>query len=183
MRRINALISVAMLLLFLFHVIEGGLELAGMIKGGSQVFLFLSYVLIALLALHVLIGMKYTVDTILAGKRSGIFYVKENRLFLIRRISGFALLILLALHIYLFRGMGEGSAFRLRQFDLAALVSQICMVLSLILHLLTNIRPLRIALGLADKKNIKTDVAWILAILLFLSGNAFFVYYLRWQVS
>ena len=182
MRRLNAIVSAAMLLLFLIHMIEGGMELAGMRKGGDGIFSLVSYALAVLLIIHVLLGIKFTIDTVIAARRSGTFYVKENRLFLARRISGFALFVFLALHMYLFRGMGEGTAFRLRRFDFAAFASQICMVLSLMLHLVTNIKPLRIALGLEDKKNIRMDAAWILAILLFLSGIAFFIYYLRWQV-
>ena len=88
----------------------------------------------------------------------------------------------MAMHILLFTGTNEGGVYRLKLFDMMGLISQILMVVSLMVHLVTNIPPLRIALGLTDKRDLKSDVILILSVLLLLSGVAFIVYYIRWQV-
>ena len=56
------------------------------------------------------------------------------------------------------------------------------MVLSLLVHLACNITPLRIALGLQDRKKLRIDLLLVLSILLLLAGAAFVVYYIRWNV-
>ncbi len=182
MRRLNAIITALIIPLFLVHLIWGSLILTGMTNGGSRIFRLIATAMLFLIAAHVTISIKLTVDTIRAVKRSGTFYWRENLLFLIRRISGFAMLFFILAHVLIFQGRISGGAFRLNLFDAAALASQILMVVSLLLHLCANITPLRIALGLRDGRNIRTDLAFILAILLLLAGAAFIVYYLRWQV-
>ncbi|MBR1471489.1 MAG: hypothetical protein IJ600_07610, partial [Lachnospiraceae bacterium] len=78
-------------------------------------------------------------------------------------------------------GKQAEGAFLMRHFDRMALLTQICMVLSLLVHLATNIRPLKIALGIEDKKNFKTDLLIVLSVLLLLAGIAFLLYFLRWR--
>ncbi len=182
MRRLNGMATMCIMILFLVHLIWGGLLLLGQVKGGNPVFATFSYAMMVFICIHVLIGIKLTIDTIVAAKRSGVFYWKENCLFLLRRISGFALLIFIAVHFIIFSGTNDDGVYRLREFDMTALISQILMVLALFVHLITNITPLRITLGISDKRNIRTDIAIIVSILLLLSGVAFLIYYIRWQV-
>ena len=181
MRRANAIISAALLVLFVIHMVWGGLSLIGA-GGGNPVFSILTYIFMALAIVHIIIGVKLTVDTIMAAKSSGVFYFKENRLFLARRISGFALIVFMAVHVAVFSGTNDGGRFRLNLFDLDALIFNILLVASLFVHLACNIRPLKIALGLSDKKNFKTDVVLVLSILLLFAAAAFLIYYVRWQV-
>ena len=182
MRKFNAIVTAVIMLFFLIHMIWGGLMMTGMVKGGNKVFSALSYTMVVFICVHVVIAVKLTIDSIIAGIKSGTFYLKDNSLFLTRRISGFALLVFMAMHILLFTGTNEGGVYRLKLFDMMGLISQILMVVSLIVHLVTNIPPLRIALGLTDKRDFKSDVILILSVLLLLSGVAFIVYYIRWQV-
>lgn len=182
MRRINALTTVCVMVLFVMHLIWGAMILCGMIKGGNQVFSFFSNLLIILILVHVLISLKLTFDTIAVWKKTGAAYLWENRLFWIRRVSGLALMLFIAVHMLIFStDMSAGSP-RLRLYDLPALISQILLVVSLLIHLLTNISPLRIALGLRDRGNFRADALCVLAILLLLSGTAFLIYFLRWRV-
>ena len=181
MRKVNAIVTTVIMAFFLIHMIWGGLMMTGMVKGGNKVFSAISFTMVLFICVHVIIGFKLTIDSIIAGIKSQTFYIKENILFLTRRISGFALLIFVAVHIILFTGTNEGGAYRLRPFDMAALVSQILMVVSLMAHLTTNITPLRIAFGITDKRDLKSDAVLIISILLLLSGIAFTVYFIRWQ--
>ena len=69
MRKINALITPLIMVLFLVHMIRGGLELAGMTKGGSSLFMALSHLMLALIAVHAVISISLTVDTIRISRR------------------------------------------------------------------------------------------------------------------
>lgn len=181
MRKWNALLTVGILVLFVIHMIWGGLELTGMTKGGSTLYTALSHTLMLLIALHMLIGIKLTIDTVRIGRRAGVHYGRQNLLFWVRRISGFALMLFLLVHVLIFMGNHDAGAYRLNRFGGVQLASQLLLVASLLVHLLCNITPLRIALGLGDQKNFRTDVLLVLAILLVLAGGAFVVYFTRWQ--
>ncbi len=182
MRRLNAIIVSLSMLLFLVHMVWGILGLAGFVKGGNAFFSILSYVMLTLVATHVVISVKLSIDTVIASKRSGVSYIKANRLFWIRRISGMALMVFMLMHILIFSGKNVGGVFLLNTFDMLALMTQIFMVLSLIVHLLCNITPLRIALGIEDKAGIRVDVMLVLAVLLLISAAAFVIYYIRWRM-
>ena len=180
MRKWNALLSMGILVLFLVHAIAGALNLAGLSAGGSQFMKVLAWVMTALIAAHTLIGIKLTADTLRASKKSGVSYPKENRLFWLRRLSGFAIMLFIVCHLLIFAGGGEN--FRLHLFAGAELTTQILLVLSIAVHVLTNIKPLMLALGARGMRELLTDVLLVLTVLLLLSGTAFVVYYVRWRV-
>lgn len=182
MRKANAIVTVLIMVLFLIHMIWGGMELAGMIRGGSALFKVLSHTMILLIMIHIGIGIVTTVQTIRACRQSGVSYFRQNRLFWIRRISGFALMLFMICHIVIFTGTQESGTYRLSLFAGVQLATQILMVVCLLVHLLCNITPLRIALGIEDRHRFRTDVLLVLAILLLLAGIAFVVYYIRWKV-
>jgi multisubunit Na+/H+ antiporter MnhF subunit len=56
------------------------------------------------------------------------------------------------------------------------------MLLALAIHLLSNIKPVAVALGLYGGKGYVRDILLILAIVLAVCAVAFVVYYLRWNV-
>ena len=182
MRKINAVITPIILVLFLVHMIWGGLELAGMTKGGNALFSVLSRLLLALVCVHVLVSVWLTVRTLRTVRRSGASYTKENRLFWIRRGSGLALMLLLAAHVLLMSGTTRSGAYRLNLFAGSQLAVQILMVLALLVHLACNITPLRIALGLEDPRKLRIDLLLVLTVLLLLAGAAFVIYFIRWQM-
>lgn len=181
MRKLNACVTAAIFILFLVHMIWGIFSMTGLTAGGNKVFSFLAYFMTFLVFVHVLIGCKLTYDTLKAQRLAGVSYFKDNMLFWIRRISGFALLIFMAAHIFVFKGRRENGNFRLNNFDLTALILQILMVLSLLVHVLIGVKPLRLSLGIEDKRDLKTDILIVLSVLLLLSAVAFLVYYIRWQ--
>ncbi len=181
MRKFNALLTTAIMMLFLYHMIYGGLILSGMVPGGSPIFRVTAYLMLFLIVVHIVIGIKLTIDTLIAEKKSKVSYRKYNRLFWVRRISGFSIMLFMALHVFIFTGTNSEGQYILREFGWLPLLSQLLMVLSLLIHLASNITPLRIALGISDKKNIRTDVLWVISILLILSAIAFIIYFFRWR--
>jgi succinate dehydrogenase/fumarate reductase cytochrome b subunit len=181
MRKGNALVSVAILILFLLHAVGGSFQLMGLMPGGSALMEALAWIMVILVAVHMLIGIVLTGKTVHSLRKSGVHYFKENLVFWIRRISGFALMLLVFLHFALFVQTGEGI-FRLHDFDMPQLVGQALMLLALAIHLLCNIRPLAIALGLYGGNGYGRDVLLILSVVLAFCALAFVVYYLRWNV-
>jgi hypothetical protein len=181
LRKINTLLTAGIIVLLLIHGIAGGFQMMGVIPGGSSLVQVLTWVMLGLLLAHTLIGIILTVKTFRASLRADASYLKENKLFWIRRISGFALMLFVLLHLIVFLQTGSGI-FRLHDFGMTQLVGQMLMMISLIIHLLCNIKPIAIALGLHSGKGYGRDVLLILAIVMAFCTAAFVVYYLRWNV-
>ena len=180
MRKWNALNSMGIIVLFLIHAITGGLQLAGIIGGGNPVLKVLAWIMLVMIAAHVVIGIKLTADSLLACKKAGVSYFKENKLFWTRRISGFATIIFVLLHVILFMGNTSAGAYRLNLFATPQLVVMIFFVVSVAVHVLTNIKPLMIALGQKGLKEFVTDILLVISAFLIFSGIAFVIYYIRW---
>ena len=181
MRKVNAVVTALIMVLFTVHMVRGILVLTGMTAGGGAIYTALTHLLLTLIAVHVVLSVSLTVKTLFTSRRAGVLYLKPNRLFWIRRISGFALMLFLISHILIFRGTTASGAYRLNLFGGAQLATQLLLAASLLVHLIGNISPLRIALGIEDRRAFRTDLLLVLAILLFLAGAAFVVYYIRWS--
>ena len=181
MRKWNAILSMGILALFLIHAIAGSFQLSGFIHGGSAIMEKIARAMVCLIFIHFVIGIKLTADTVKAVKKSGTSYFKENKLFWIRRISGFAVMLFVIFHIMIFLGTNNG-AYRLNLFEGIQLSSQLLLVLSVAVHVVTNIKPLMISIGAKSYKMFLTDIILVLSVLLVFMGAAFIVYYLRWNV-
>ena len=72
MRRINALLTAGIMILFLLHLFRGVFIMLGVVPGGSDVFGACSYLMLVLTAAHIAIGCKLTYDTLTAIRKSGI---------------------------------------------------------------------------------------------------------------
>ena len=179
MRRLNAILTVFILVLFLVHAIAGGFQLLGL---GQTALKAVGWICLALIAVHAGIGVKLTVDSVLVWRKTGVGYFRENRIFWLRRISGFAVLAFLALHLLAFHGSGSGGSYRLPWFTAGKLVCQILLVLSVGIHGISNLRPSALSLGAAGWRQWAADILLILALLLLFMGTAFVIYYLRWNV-
>ena len=180
MRKANAVLSALIMVLFLIHGIEGSFQLMGF-RASSNGMKALAWGLLALICLHTLIGIKLTWDSIKICKKTGVSYFKENKLFWARRLSGFAIMILIAFHVFAF-GETVNGVYRLQWFTAFKLATQILLLLTVALHVLMNVRPLLIGLGIPSLKERVPDI-WIwLSVLLVFMSVAFIVYYLRWNL-
>lgn len=182
MRRVNAWLGVAIIVLFLVHGIAGGYQLAGILPGGNQVLTVLAWVLVALVVAHVVIGTILTVQSVRVSRASGKVYAKENAAFIVRRVSGFAILVFLVAHVIIFYGDYSSGSYRLSLFEGPQLVLSICLVVSLAVHILSNIRPLFIGLGV-NQRSRRADLVIILAVVLVFCAIMFAVYFYRWNVG
>jgi succinate dehydrogenase hydrophobic anchor subunit len=181
MRKINSVISVIILILFFIHSVMGGFRLIGIISGGNAFMQPAAYVMAVLISVHLVIGIKLTADTLKAEKKSGVSYSKANKLFWIRRISGFLIMLFALFHIMIFVNIGDG-AYRLKLFAFPELFTQICLVLSAAVHVISNIKPLEIAVGIRTGRSAAADIFFVITVLLLFSAAGFAVYFLRWLV-
>lgn len=181
LRKVNAIISMAVIVLLLVHAVAGGFQLMGILSGGGRMLAVMAWVMTGLIGLHIIIGVKLTADTLLAIRKSGVSYPGENRIFWARRISGFAVMLFIFCHIAVFL-QPKGAVYRLTAFEGIQLATQIFMVLSLAVHVLTNVKPLLISFGIKGFRIYVKDVLFVLAIVMFFSGIAMVIYYLRWNV-
>ena len=176
MRRVNLILVAGMLVTFLLHAIMGALQLAGANADAQKP---VAWICVGFIAAHTVVTTILGIQTLRARRKSGAGYFRANQLFWARRISGAAILIPLVMHLVFFRA-SNAEAYRLQVFTAGRLISQLLLVLALALHVLLNVKPLMIALGVRDTKSFTTDLMLILSVVLLLAGAAFVVYYLRW---
>ena len=69
---------------------------------------------------------------------------------------------------------------RLEVFNTGRLISQLLMVAALGVHIITNIRPMFISLGIKGIKKYVVDILVVLSVLLLVFAVAFVVYFARW---
>lgn len=89
-------------------------------------------------------------------------------------------MVFVLLHVILFMGDTSGGAYRLNLFAAPQLIVMIFFVISVAVHVLTNIKPLMIALGQKGLKEFVTDILLVISVVLIFSGIAFIIYYIRW---
>lgn len=176
LRKLNVFTVLGMLLCFAAHGIMGSLKLMG---ADTSALKAAAWAGLCFIAAHIVITSILTEQTLYALKRSGAGYFRNNLLFWARRISGFAIVIPLAVHLFIFRS-GDTSAFRLQPFTSPVLVFHILMIVTIAFHVITNIRPLLISLGVKDRKAFSADMLFIISVLMLIFTAAFSVYYMRW---
>lgn len=177
MRKINTILSVLLLVIFMLHGLMGSFMLLGI---GSSAGKILAWVGVAVLAAHTVIGVILTINTLKIYKNAGNSYLKQNAVFWARRASGLAILILMFFHIGLFGGVQDGI-YILFPFTTVKLITQLLLVAALFIHLFINIRPLLVSLGIISYKERRGDIYLILSVLLLFSAGAVIIYYIGWH--
>ena len=177
MRKANGILAGVILILFLAHGILGGFQLLG---SGHVLSKAISFILIALVLVHIVIGIGLTVDSLRIQKKTGAGYFRRNLLFWAGRISGFAIMAFLLFHMTAF-GIRTPEGFRLHPFTAFRLVTQLLLVVSIAVHVGANVEPMLITFGMRGLKKRAADVLFVLSVLLLFMSIAFFVYYFRWH--
>ena len=177
MRKINTILSVLLLVIFMLHGLMGSFMLLGI---GSSAGKILAWVGVAVLAAHTVIGVILTINTLKISTNAGNSYLKQNAVFWARRASGLAILILMFFHIGLFGGVQDGI-YILFPFTTVKLITQLLLVAALFIHLFINIRPLLVSLGIISYKERRGDIYLILSVLLLFSAGAVIIYYIGWH--
>ena len=140
----------------------------------------LAWIGVCILAVHAVIGVYLTVKSLKTAKNTDEKYLRENKVFWARRASGLAILILLFFHIGMFGEVRNGQ-YILFPFTTTKLITQLLFIASVAVHILINIRPLLVSLGIISFKKRKGDIYLILSVLLLFMSGAVIFYYIGWQ--
>ncbi len=180
MRRVNSILTIIMFILFTVHMVSGAFILLGIVPGGNEILAVVSFAFALILVIHALIGVKLTIDSLIACKRSGASYFKENRRFWAARISGFAIMLFVFSHMSSLGAKVTDGVPLLERFGVSELVLELLFVLSIAVHVILNVKPQLISLGFKGVKEYAIDILFVLSVLLLFAGAAFVVYYFRW---
>lgn len=123
MRRYNGNIGLLLIALLVIHMLMGACIMTGVIQVSPLWKKVLSYSMVGLLLLHMAIGVELTKKSL----KSRTPYPRQNRNFWTARWSGFAMIPLVAYHIWFFTDTGD--LVRLKFFGVLQLVSSVLLVL------------------------------------------------------
>ena len=179
MRRFNAILSALVLALFILHGVLGAFQL---VDAGSVTMKGLAHGMLTLIAIHAILGIILTWDAVRVWRKTGAAYFRANRIFWARRLSGLAIMLLIAFHVTAFSYTVEG-AFRLKPFGAFKLATQLLLVLSIAVHVITNVKPALIAFGVKRLRPRASDILFVLSAILILMAAAFIIYYIRWNAG
>ena len=93
---------------------------------------------------------------------------------------GVAILLMLFFHIGVF-GRVQDGVYILFPFTTVRLLTQLLLVASVFVHLLLNLRPLLVSLGIVRDKEQRGDLYLILSILVLFAAGSIILYYIGWN--
>lgn len=126
MRKWNNIFARVIIVLFLLHALMGSLMLLGMSNISWKP---LSWLLLAAVIAHGVLGTLATVQAVKSGKASGKWYLRQNTAYWTKRFSGLAILILLAFHISVYTTTVNGTFF-LKEFTFGRMAAQLLLIFS-----------------------------------------------------
>ena len=141
---------------------------------------FLAWIGVGILAAHTVLGLLLTAQIFRASRYGGKPYGKQNALFWARRASGLAILLMLFFHIGVF-GKVQNGVYILFPFTTVRLLTQLLLVASVFVHLLLNLRPLLVSLGIVRDKEQRGDLYLILSVLVLFAAGSIILYYIGWN--
>ena len=178
MRKWNHILARIIIVLFLLHALMGSLMLLGVSKIS---FLPLSWLLFTAVIVHGIFGIMATLAAVRSGQAAGHWYPKQNAAFWTKRISGIAILLLLAFHVTAYTTSVDGRFF-LKEFTLCRMVSQIMFILAIFIHLAVSIKSMLIAKGTVKFKERTIDWMLVLSVMMLFFSVAVILYYIQWQM-
>ena len=178
MRKWNNILARVIIVLFLLHALMGSLMLLGM---SSISFKPLSWLLLAAVVVHGILGVLATVQAVKGGKESGKWYLRQNAAYWTKRFSGAAILILLCFHISAYTTT-VGGAFFLKEFTVGRMAAQLLLIISIFIHLAVSVKSMLIAKGVTKFKERTADWMMVLSLLLLFFAAAVVIYFIQWQI-
>ena len=176
MRKLNTILSVLLIVVFLLHGVLGSFMLLGVGQPGVKQ---PSHISMQLPFLTPGIGGRLTLQTL--RTKQGFAYSKQNALFWTRRASGLAILILVFFHMGAF-GSVEDGLYILTPFTTVKLLTQLLLIAALFVHIFVNVRPMLVSLGVIAYKERRGDLFLKLSILLLFMAGSVVIYYIRWHI-
>lgn len=156
MRKLNIITTILMFVCFLVYVFEG----IYLLVTGSSSMIGGAYVrdcALAISVVHVLIGLILSRPAFEAIRRTGMFYMRENAAYWVRRISGILMLLFLLCQ------------------KLAGIFNILYMV-TLVVHLAASVKPVLIEMGIKNYKRFVMSMRVALAAMGILSAAEYTIY-------
>lgn len=178
MRKWNNILARVIIVLFLLHALMGSLMLLGI---SDISFKPLSWLLLAAVVVHGILGVLSTVQAVKGGKESGKWYLRQNAAYWTKRFSGFAILILLCFHISAYTTT-VGDAFFLKEFTVGRMTAQLLLIISIFVHLAVSVKSMLIAKGVTKFKERTVDWMMVLSLLMLLFATSVIIYFIQWQI-
>ena len=178
-KAINAVVSALMLVLLAVHGLGNSLQLFGV---GSVLPAAIGWALAVLAVAHMAIGCALTVSTLREQARAGTAYWRLNRRFWAVRLSGLAIAVFVVCHVLIFAQLDPTAPVRLSYFGPLQLAVSLLLAISLAVHVLANLQPLMISLGIPSPRGRAADLGVVFALMLLIAALAFVVYFVRWSV-
>lgn len=163
MRKINTILVLIMMILMIDHIIFGGLHLFGV---GSGVMRPLAISLVVIILLHALVSMYLTLKAEKVGFKTNARYNKENKEFWSRRVSGVLILVFALIHAYMMFFKDEMGRPKIATMPKIFRVITPLLVLSIYWHLIINVRPILISLGIKNIDKKERIIKFILTIIM-----------------
>lgn len=178
MRRWNNILARVIIVLFLLHALMGSLMLLGMSNISCKP---LSWLLLAAVAVHAILGILATVQAVKGGRKSGKWYLRQNAAYWTKRFSGFTILLLLCFHISAYTTT-VGGAFFLKEFTVGRMTAQLLLIISIFIHLAVSVKSMLIAKGVTKFKERTIDWMMVLSLLILFFAAAVIIYFIQWQI-
>lgn len=178
MRKINGIIAMLVLVLFIIHGILGALN---MMNIATVIVKVLSHTMLSLIVVHAVLSIILTVRSVRTAVKTKAPYFRHNRVFWARRLSGILIMALVFFHMTAF-GYTSGGVFRLVPFDVFRLITQILFLLSVAVHIITNVKPVLITFGVKRLRPKAGDILFFVSVAMLFMAAGFIIYYIRWQL-
>ncbi len=178
MRKTNGIIAAVVFALFVLHGVLGALN---MMNIAPIIVKALSRTMLALIGVHALISIGLSVKAVVTAAKTHVPYFRQNRLFWARRLSGALIMLLVFFHMTAF-GYTSGGVFRLVPFDVFRLITQLLFLLSVALHIITNVKPMLITFGVRKLRPKAGDILFLVSAAMLFMAVGFIIYYIRWQL-
>ena len=146
MRKLNTILVLLIMLLFIDHITFGCLHFLGSKFSITAPFALTMFLLVLL---HTIVSIVITVKAEVVGFKTKARYNSENRQFWLRRVSGIAILVLAFAHVYLM-SEGPNGIPRIAKMPKPLNLLLILLMLSVGIHIKQNVRPLLISLGVKN---------------------------------
>ena len=91
------------------------------------------------------------------------------------------IMLLVFFHMTAF-GYTSGGVFRLVPFDVFRLITQLLLLFSVAVHVITNVKPMLITFGVRKLRPKAGDILFFVSAAMLFMAVGFIIYYIRWQL-
>lgn len=177
MRKWNNILAQVIIVLFLFHALIESLVLLGHSYIPIKP---ISWLLLAAVIAHGVLGLLATVQAVKSGTASGKWYLRQNAGYWTKRFSGLVILVLLCFHPFAYSSTVNG-VFSLKEFTFGRMTAQLLLLLSVFIHLAVSVKSMLIAKGVLKFKERTAVWMVVLSLLTLFFAAAVVSYFIQWQ--